>query len=229
MFSYAQGAYTPNSITSVLDHHMDKPYGHDGIVLAFTGEKGEGEAKENGCYPPPKDSQFSIHGLYRGTEKDGCGPTGGLNYDGHPGYDYYAESGAPVYAAAPGTVIRAGNQRSGEVGRCIPKGIDKDGCEAWGFVGIDHGNGYVTQYGHLSEILIEAGQKIRDRQLIGFTGNKAPDGIFLSPHLHFEVLKRHEGTPYGYAFVDPYGWERSPGEDYLGDTIYQLILLCHIS
>ena len=50
---------------------------------------------------------------------------------------------------------------------------------------------------------------------IGSSGNKAPEGINLGAHLHFEVLKKHEGKQYGHAFVDPYGWEGKPEEDHL--------------
>lgn len=43
-FRYTNGAYTPKSINSVLDHHMDYSYKEDGVVLAFTGEEGRGTA-----------------------------------------------------------------------------------------------------------------------------------------------------------------------------------------
>lgn len=164
-----------------------------------------------------------MKGLYKGTQ-DGCLPNQGLNYDNHPGYDYYAEMDTPVKAAAGGKVVNILNESTVKFGLCVPKGIDTKGCEAWGYVGIDHENGYVTQYGHLSDIKVQAGETVVKGQLIGLSGQTSPpytdkDSNYhqfsVGPHLHFEVLKVKEDAPYGYTFVDPYGWEGSPKEDYL--------------
>ena len=68
---YSKGAYTPASMTSVLDHHMEKPYDEDGIVTAFTGEEGRATAAKpkvnQGCYPqysPNPGKSFIIKGLH---------------------------------------------------------------------------------------------------------------------------------------------------------------------
>ena len=219
----------PASMTSVLDHHMEKPYDEDGIVTAFTGEEGRATAEKpkvnQGCYPqhsPNPRKPFIIKGLYIGTN-DGCLADQGLNYDNHPAYDYIAEVGTPVYAAASGKVVKIINKATGLPGRCVPKGIETGGCGIWGYVGIDHGNGYVTQYGHLSRVDVQSGDEIRAGALIGLTGQSSPPKkdkngnvtklYSVPPHFHFEVLKENAGSPYGYAFVDPYGWEGEPRND----------------
>ncbi len=237
--AYSKGAYTQKMITSVLDHYMDSPYGTDGVVLSFTGEEGKGMPKRQGCYQKTDGGTFSVLGLYKGTN-DGCLSHQGLNYDNHPGYDYIAEIGTEVIAAASGTVVNVLNIRENspeyqQNNICIPKGIDRDGCSAWGFVGIDHGNGYVTQYGHLSKINAYAGEYVEEGKIIGLTGQTSPpytdlNGVWhrysVGPHLHFEVLKMSPDAPYGYTFVDPYGWEGAPKEDYLaGVTGVQNIIL----
>ncbi|MBK6973233.1 MAG: M23 family metallopeptidase [Sterolibacteriaceae bacterium] len=226
---YIKGAYTPASMISVLDHHMEKPYGDDGVVTAFTGEEGRATASKpkvnQGCYPqysPNPGKSFSIMGLYIGSN-DGCLADQGLNYDNHPAYDYKAQVGTPVYAAASGKVVRIVNKATGFPGRCVPKGVETGGCGIWGYVGIDHGNGYITQYGHLSRIDFVSGDEVKAGALIGLTGQSSPpkkdkNGKITNlynvpPHFHFEVLKENAGSPYGYAFVDPYGWEGSPKDD----------------
>lgn len=205
-FNYSQRAYTPSSINSVLDHQMTTAYlPPDGTVTAYTGETGTGTPRGQGCYPKVGGGSFSVNGLYRGTN-DGCQPAEGLNYDGHPGYDYRASMNTPVKAAAGGNVVNVRNVVTGTYDICVPKGIPA-GCSAWGYVGIDHGNGYVTQYGHLSRTNnLAPGQHVNEGDLIGWSGQTSPPPQ-VPPHLHFEVLKVNQGAPYGYSFVDPYGWE----------------------
>jgi murein DD-endopeptidase MepM/ murein hydrolase activator NlpD len=60
-------------------------------------------------------------------------------------------------------------------------------------VEIDHGNGLVTRYGHLSEVLVEEGQQVTAEAILGRIGST---GRSTGPHLHYEV--RVDGEP-----VDP--------------------------
>ncbi len=85
----------------------------------------------------------------------------------HPGLDFRGPIGAPIYAAAAGVISFAG-QRSG-YGNCIE---------------VDHGNGLVTRYAHMSGFRARAGQQVGAGQLIGVIGST---GRSTGPHLHFEV------------------------------------------
>ena len=55
---------------------------------------------------------------------------------------------------------------------------------------IDHGNGFVTVYGHMSRFAVSDGQVVVRGQLIGYEGST---GNSSGPHLHFEI--RLNGTP----------------------------------
>lgn len=97
------------------------------------------------------------------------GQRGGIWATGwHTGLDFRAQSGATVLAAANGTIISAG--WGGSYGYRIE---------------IDHGNGYVTSYNHLSKIELTSGD-VSAGQVIGKSGST---GNTTGPHLHFEVTK----------------------------------------
>ena len=98
------------------------------------------------------------------------GRTGPINggFDWHPGLDIAVDIGTPVYAAAMGTVEKAG--WNGGYGQ---------------YVKIRHGNGYESAYGHMSGIAVTAGQQVRKGEIIGFVGST---GYSTGPHLHFEVF-----------------------------------------
>ncbi|WP_295226414.1 peptidoglycan DD-metalloendopeptidase family protein [Seleniivibrio sp.] len=86
----------------------------------------------------------------------------------HEGLDIAAKYGAPVRAAAKGTVIFSGRKN----------GYGK-------IVIIDHGFGYMTKYAHNSNILVHAGQKVSKGDRIAQVGNT---GRSTGPHVHYEVL-----------------------------------------
>ena len=94
----------------------------------------------------------------------------------HTGLDVRAASGDRVFATASGVVVSAA--WNGGYGKMVE---------------IRHGNGFSTRYGHLSEILVSAGQKIVAGQTIGRVGST---GRSTGPHLHYET--RVEGDA-----VDP--------------------------
>ena len=86
----------------------------------------------------------------------------------HTGLDIASNQGTSVYAADGGKVTMAG--WNGGYGNCIM---------------IDHGNGYVTLYGHLNGFAISAGDTVSQGQTIGYVGST---GTSTGSHLHFEVL-----------------------------------------
>lgn len=94
-------------------------------------------------------------------------PFGGRSYEFHPGMDIDGERGDSVIAPANGVVTKAGWQ--GGYGNLIE---------------IDHGNGLITRYGHLSQIGVQIGDRIERGQLIGLIGST---GRSTGPHLHFEI------------------------------------------
>ncbi len=96
----------------------------------------------------------------------------------HTGIDYGASTGTPIFAAGDGRVIEAG--WSGGYGRRVE---------------IQHGNGYVTTYSHMSQIAgsIAAGVEVTQGQVIGAIGST---GLSTGPHLHYEVMVNDD-------FVDP--------------------------
>jgi hypothetical protein len=95
------------------------------------------------------------------------GPRGG---DLHEGVDLRAPTGTPVYAAAPGTVLYAGNQIRG-YGRLVV---------------LRHLNGLSSVYAHNSKLLVIRGQKVKRGQLIARSGST---GHSSGPHVHFEIRK----------------------------------------
>lgn len=94
----------------------------------------------------------------------------------HSGVDFSIHTGADVLAAAGGRVRFAG--RSGGYGNLLV---------------IDHGNGLVSRYAHLSRFHVQAGEVVTPGQRIAAVGST---GRSTGSHLHFEVL--HHGR-----FADP--------------------------
>ncbi|WP_027051594.1 M23 family metallopeptidase [Mesorhizobium erdmanii] len=89
----------------------------------------------------------------------------------HSGMDFRAPVGMEAKVTAPGIVTKAG--WNGGYGRMVE---------------VDHGNGFATRYGHLSEIDVTVGEKLDAGAVIGKTGSS---GRSTGPHLHYEV--RHNG------------------------------------
>src|SRR5438477_1051093 len=95
----------------------------------------------------------------------------------HPGIDLSGAYGTPIYATADGTVLRAG-WNSGGYGNLVE---------------IDHGRGISTRYGHMSAILVSAGQRVTRGQQVGRMGST---GRSTGNHLHYEVrIDGRAGNP----------------------------------
>jgi len=100
----------------------------------------------------------------------------------HEGIDLTAPRGTPIYAAAPGKVVIAGNHRDGYGNKIV----------------IDHGNGYKTLYAHLNKINVKYGQEVKLAAKIGEVGNT---GGSVSAHLHYEVqIDGHVVDPAPYLY-----------------------------
>jgi LysM repeat protein len=129
----------------------------------------------------------------------------------HEGVDFYAGhncatvlEGTPVLAAKAGTVVRADHgfvemtegqlnellNRSKTQGFTDEEGLDRfRGRQVW----VDHGQGIVTRYAHLSAIptAIREGKAVQARDLIGYVGDSGTPEAVTAPgveiHLHFEI------------------------------------------
>ncbi|GHU52889.1 hypothetical protein FACS1894132_03620 [Clostridia bacterium] len=87
---------------------------------------------------------------------------------GHKGIDIAAPRGTEIYAVEAGTVILAKNTGNGY----------------GNYVVIDHGDGFQTLYGHMSEIVATLGQEVQTGECIGLVGST---GDSSGNHLHIEV------------------------------------------
>ncbi|MGH2448952.1 MAG: M23 family metallopeptidase, partial [Chloroflexota bacterium] len=160
-------------INSFVDH--DRPdYEIDGTIILANGLRAtSADGEESDLFPAYWSPSLRQY----------------INYDGHNGYDF-GISYQPVYAAASGTVSYAGWNGPSE----------SDGYGQ--MILINHHNGYVTLYGHLSKLEVKAGDHVDAGSEIGISGTT---GNSSGPHLHFSVFHNCQIT-------DPYGWS-GPGRD----------------
>ena len=102
----------------------------------------------------------------------------------HPGIDFAAPLGTPIYATADGVVDNT---------EIAFTGYGKK-------VEIDHGFGYRTRYAHMHSFVVRNGQKVKRGELIGYVGNT---GLSTAPHVHYEVFINHtQVNPIHYFFND---------------------------
>jgi murein DD-endopeptidase MepM/ murein hydrolase activator NlpD len=99
-------------------------------------------------------------------------------YKMHTGVDWAAPIGTPIFAAGNGVVIMA--EWHGGYGRRVE---------------IQHANGYITTYNHMSGFArgVAEGVRVKQGQTVGFLGST---GLSTGPHLHYEVMVNGH-------FVDP--------------------------
>jgi murein DD-endopeptidase MepM/ murein hydrolase activator NlpD len=107
-------------------------------------------------------------------------------FDGHEawhrGVDFAGSAGEQVMAVAAGVVVRA------------------EPASGYGnLVEINHGNGYVTRYGHNQRVLVAVGDTVVRGQPIALMGST---GRSTGPHVHFEVLRNGQQIN-PLSFVDP--------------------------
>jgi murein DD-endopeptidase MepM/ murein hydrolase activator NlpD len=96
----------------------------------------------------------------------------------HTGVDWGAPIGTPILSAGSGTVLKA--ERSSSYGNHVE---------------IQHANGYITTYSHMTGFArgIADGVRVRQGQVVGYLGQT---GLATGPHLHYEVIVNGH-------FVDP--------------------------
>lgn len=152
------------------------------IAIPFAVAGGVAGPVTPGEKPPAAsgDWGYPLAGDYFKGRGFGYNPVDGCSYcsTDHKGYDMAQGCGSIIYAAGSGEVVTAGSHYG------------------WGnTVRIDHGDGLVTLYGHMSwdSIRVAVGQQVTAGTPLGAEGNT---GKSFGCHLHFEVQK--SGTP-----VDP--------------------------
>ncbi len=158
----------------------------DGDVEAIQGKIAE-ELAATGSMPLPlgaiKPGSGSMIWPVDGPIASGFGPrTIEGHYEFHPGIDIAVPEGTPIRAALSGTVAFTESEaESGGYGN---------------YTCIDHGGGLSTCYAHQSAFATNAGDRVQQGEVIGYSGCT---GYCLGPHVHFEVRINGE-------VVDPLGY-----------------------
>lgn len=100
----------------------------------------------------------------------------GMKYDPFTGYkqmhrgiDIANRTGTPIIATADGKVIQTRNDSM--MGK---------------YIVVDHGYGFRTRYGHLSQIKVKVGEKVKRGDVLALMGST---GYSTGPHLHYEVIR----------------------------------------
>jgi len=126
------------------------------------------------------------------TGGDFMDPAYGMGFP-HTGVDLTAAQGTPVMAAGPGSVVIAHDS----------------GGPGLSYVAIDHGNGLISKYLHLSAIYVSTGDVVNAGDVIGLSGG-APggrgSGVFTTgSHLHFEIddYNGNPVNPHNYLNIAP--------------------------
>lgn len=158
--------------------HIHLPPGKDNFISSPGEEEAVKRAKEtvspvqhwSGHFVRPSAARTSSQFGYRRTVN------GHLLKDYfHSGLDYAGALGSPVAATANGRVI-----------------IAKTGWRLHGgTVAIDHGQGVISFYIHLSKVLVKPGQTVKAGELIGKVGST---GRASGPHLHFSLYVNGDAT-----------------------------------
>ncbi len=138
----------------------DKLINDSGTIILPTGS-----LVGSGKFVWPVAGDYSITSRF-GTRVDPI--TGAVKT--HGGTDIAAAQGIPIVAAADGTVVISSYMAGG-----------------YGYyVKIQHDGIYSTLYGHCSTLLVSAGQKVKQGQIIAKVGST---GYSTGPHCHFEVIQ----------------------------------------
>ena len=150
---------------------------HDHAVLAKVwGRKGPAQFTlplGGPVSPLPAGTDFGAKRVFNGKGAD----------QPHTGADYAVAAGTPILAVADGTVAAA-----------------EDMFHPGNAVFIDHGDGLISMYFHLTEIKATVGQAIKKGETVGTCGST---GRSTGPHLHFGFRWRRARIDPKYLLEDP--------------------------
>jgi hypothetical protein len=147
----------------------------DLVTMGRGAGTGTSEIGGNICGGGPVDNSL-------GWPADSHSLSGNPYGPGHLGIDISAPEGSNVYAAGAGVVTMAQGGWNYGYGNVIQ---------------IDHGNGWVTVYAHLSQINVSVCSAVGQGTLIGYSGNT---GNSFGAHLHFEIrIGGSNVNPYDYV------------------------------
>ena len=164
-------------VIAVVSYENDKKVGTEIIKEEITYEAVPKIMERGTKIPPTYIKPISGGRLSSSFGRRSAPKKGASTY--HKGVDWATPTGTAVVASSGGTVARAG----------------------WGsgygyVVYINHPDGRQTRYGHLSKVLVSAGQTVSQGQKIALSGNT---GVSTGPHLHFEILINGKAVdPYQY-------------------------------
>lgn len=132
--------------------------------------------------------RWPLRGYNESNITSGVGPRWGST---HSGLDIGVPKGTPVLATRAGKVVKVSNTCTHNFGKQV--GQDSCGGGYGNYIYIDHGDGYVSRYAHLTDIDVKEGDTVSIGQVIGTVGST---GNSTGNHLHFEI--RLNGN-----YVDP--------------------------
>ena len=164
-------AHYPSSRITLPPVFVEPPKEVEPLIAAAEAAKKQAFATTDpnplwsGRFEPPAQAETS--GVF-GTSRI----VNGKQQSQHKGLDFRVTTGTPVHATNAGTVILA--RPLYYEGNCVM---------------LDHGQGLITIYMHLSEFKVKEGEKVTAGQLIGLSGGT---GRSTAPHLHFAVRWRGE-------------------------------------
>ena len=130
------------------------------------------ECMQNQAAPDTKETVLKGSGRFMWPVDGGSISDVFISNRNHKGLDIAAPEGREIYAAADGKVITAG-WNSGGYGN---------------YVIIDHGDGFITLYAHMSKVLAVSGTEVKCGEVIGRIGST---GDSTGPHCHFEVRENN--------------------------------------